>query len=214
MNFTVPNNQSTRPPLKDKDTYNTKIQPYLPGDDVWAFLERLGMFFRRTKVKEDDFYSICFDRLSQDALIEFNSSDIDDEDDRTYETLTRNLCIAFGPQDPATAFSTKLTGSKQGKSTAIEFGISLYATWKAYLLYLNSQDSSITLPHDNQFIQFYLAGLNDEERMTIENANANIKFPSYKALSKWLRNRKTIWETMQRKPPNNPQRSTRYATIP
>ena len=198
-NFPVPNHENTRPPLKDKDTHNTKIQPYLPGDDIWAFLERLGMFFTRTKVPVDDHYTICFDRLSQEALIEFTSSDTDDDKDRTYETLTRNLCIAFGPSDPATAFSTKLAASKQNKATAIEFAVSLFSTWKAYLLYLNTQDANIALPHDRQFIQFYLAGLNDEERMAIENANATENFNTFKGLKKYLNNRKTIWETMQRK---------------
>ena len=208
--FSIPNEQTTRPPIKDKDTHNTKIQPYLPGEDIWAFLERLGIFFKHANTKQGDMYSICFDRLSPEAMTEFNSTD-PTNNDRRYDTLTRQLCTTFGPHDPATTFSKKLSDSRQDNKTALEFCITLYSTWKAYLLYLHSQNSANTIPHDTQFIQFYLAGLNDEERMTIEGANANKAFQSYSELNTYLRNRMTIWDTLQRRhnegPHSQPQRN-------
>ena len=55
----------------------------------------------------------------------------------------------------------------------------------------------MTLPHDTQFIQFFLAGLNEAERLNIEDANANEPFDTYAKLLDYLTRRKTIWITLQ-----------------
>jgi hypothetical protein len=190
----------TRPPLKDKDRYNTKIHLYRKGDDIWAFLESLGTFFRHNKTQQEDKYTICFDRMDSLSRQLFNSTDPDSNNpNQDYDTLVRQLCSQFGPRDPNSAFTDRLSHSKQGRQTALDYCISLYGTWKAYLLFLTNQNRMIgmTLPHDTQFIQFFLAGLNEAERLNIEDANANEPFDTYAKLLDYLTRRKTIWITLQ-----------------
>ena len=185
---------------KDRDKHNTRVPLYELGDDIWLFLEQLSGFFQRQQPPPADTekHTILMDRLSNEAMTEYNDNTptlVNKK--KSYDIAIRRLCHIFGPADPISHFTSLLSTMRQNNTTADGHLSNLWRTWRAYTLHLYTMNPNEVLPADVQFVNYFIAGLNEQEKLHITDAHLTNPFTGYIALHSYMFQRRHIWASLQ-----------------